>query len=175
VESEIGSGTTFRLFLPVCSAKKSEESSADPVCIKGKGNILVVDDDEIIGSTAGEIIKGLGYTPFFFKDAMEALAYFRINHCSISAVVLDIIMPVMNGLDVFRKMKELDPGVKVVIASGYSDNKQEKQIMAEGALEFVQKHYRVHELSSAIARAIGKQDIALTTSAGTDSRSVMIK
>jgi two-component system, cell cycle sensor histidine kinase and response regulator CckA len=155
VDSEMGVGTTFTLFLPVCSIVKSIDRSADPVCIKGEGNVLVIDDDEIIGSTVMEILKAIGYSPVFFSDAPEALDYFLKNHGSISAVVLDIIMPKMNGLDIFRKMKEINPGVKVVVASGYSDNKQEKQIIAEGAMEFVQKPYRVHELSSALARAIG--------------------
>jgi len=156
VESEIGSGTMFTLFLPVCPVAQSKESSADPVCIHGKGNILVIDDDEIIGDTAVEILKGLGYSPVFFKDAPEALEYFRTNNGSISAVVLDIIMPKINGLDVYKKMKELNPGVKVIIASGYSDNNQERQIMSEGAMEFVQKPYRAYELSSALARTVGK-------------------
>jgi two-component system cell cycle sensor histidine kinase/response regulator CckA len=155
VESEIGVGTTFKLFLPEGSAVSLAEIASDTACVKGHGRILVVDDEQINGDTLGEILKTLGYTPEIFRDPLDALEYFGKNHKAVNAVVLDLIMPKMSGLDLFRAFKKLNSGVKVVVASGYSDNNQGKLIMQEGALEFVQKPYRVYELSKALARVLG--------------------
>jgi DNA-binding NtrC family response regulator len=72
----------------------------------------------------------------------------------VDAVILDIIMPKMNGLDVFRELKRISPGVKVIIASGYSDEKQDALLMEEGATVFVNKPYTLAELSTALASTI---------------------
>jgi DNA-binding NtrC family response regulator len=116
---------------------------------------MVVDDEQVVGVALAEFLRDLGYSPEVLCDPLEALEYFRENHRSIKAVVLDLIMPKMSGLDLFRAFKKLDPGVKVIVASGYSDEEQEKQIVKEGALEFVQKPYRAAEMSKALARVIG--------------------
>jgi PAS domain S-box-containing protein len=156
VDSEIGAGTTFTIYLPESSSAFATEVPDDSVCVKGTGTILIIDDEQVIGDTLREILKDLGYSPEVFCDPLEAMEYFGKNHGTIAVVVLDLIMPKMSGLDLFRAFKKLDPGVKVVVASGYSDNNQEKLIMQEGAKEFVEKPYRARELSKALARVVGE-------------------
>ncbi len=155
VESEKGFGTTFSLYFPESAAGPYAEAAVDSVCVKGCGSVLGVDDDKAMCEVLAEILKNLGYAPTVFLDPLEALDYFGENHRVIDAVVLDLVMPKMSGLDLFRALKQLDPGLKVIVASGYSGGDQEKLIMQEGAKEFVQKPYRISEMSKVLARVIG--------------------
>jgi PAS domain S-box-containing protein len=154
VESEIGIGSAFIIYLPVLRVNEQQPGPAVQICVKGKGNILIVDDDAAIGEVTVELLTGIGYTPTYMSSAAEAIAYFKKNHDSMDAVVLDIIMPKMNGLDVFRELKRISPKVKVIIASGYSDEKQDALLMEEGATVFVNKPYTLAELSTALASTI---------------------
>jgi len=157
LESEIGIGTTFTILLPLVLPELLSEIPVDSVCVNGHGNVLVVDDEKVVGDTLGEILKSLGYSPNVFCDPLEAIDYFKINYKTISAVILDLIMPKMSGLDLFRAFKKLKPGIKVIVASGYSDNNQEKLVMQEGAMEFVEKPYKVYEMSKALSRVLGDE------------------
>jgi CheY-like chemotaxis protein len=154
VESELGKGSAFIIFLPVLTVNEQQSGPAAQVCVKGKGNILIVDDEAAIGEVAVELLTGIRYTPTYMSSAAEAIEYFKKNHGSVDAVILDIIMPKMNGLDVFRELKRISPGVKVIIASGYSDEKLDVLLMEEGATVFVNKPYTLAELSTALASTI---------------------
>jgi two-component system, cell cycle sensor histidine kinase and response regulator CckA len=155
VDSIQGKGSVFTLFLPVTSAivgKKHVETNAQ---VTGKGSILVIDDEELIGASACELLAKIGYTPSFMTNPSQALEFYRTNFSSIAAVILDLIMPAMNGLDVFRELKRINPEVKAVVASGFSDEKIERQVMEEGAVAFVGKPYTISDIASALAGAIG--------------------
>jgi PAS domain S-box-containing protein len=154
VDSKMGVGTTFTIYLPETAVVSAKEESATTACVTGHGRVLVVDDEKVVGETVCEILRGLGYSPEVFDDPVAALDFFKENYKTVDAVMLDIIMPKMNGLDLFRALKKLDPEVRVIVSSGYSDNDQEKRIMQEGAKEFVQKPYRASELSRVMAGVI---------------------
>jgi PAS domain S-box-containing protein len=155
VESEIGKGSAFIIYLPVLHVNQSQPAPAARACVRGKGNILVVDDERVIGEVAVELLKGIGYTPVFKNSAATAIEYFKKNHGSVDAVILDFIMPKMTGLEVFRELKRINPGVKVIIASGYSDQKQDALLLEEGATVFVNKPYSLLELSTSLAGVLG--------------------
>jgi len=154
VESELGKGSAFIIYLPVLRVNEQQSVPAAQFCVKGKGNILIVDDEAAIGKVAVELLTGIGYTPTYMSSAAEAIEYFKKNHGSVDAVILDIIMPKMNGVDIFRELKRISPGVKVIIASGYSDEKQDALLMEEGVTAFVNKPYMLAELSKALASTI---------------------
>jgi two-component system, cell cycle sensor histidine kinase and response regulator CckA len=155
VESELGKGSAFIMYLPVSHVNEQQSGPSAQECVNGKGNILIVDDEQAIGEIAVELLSGIGYTPTYMNSAAEAIEYFKKNHSSVDAVILDIIMPKMNGLDVFRELKRLNPRVKVIIASGYSDEKQDAVLKEEGATVFVNKPYSLSELSKALAGVLG--------------------
>ena len=155
VESEPGKGSAFIMYLPVLLVNEQQSGPGAQACVKGKGNILIIDDEQAIGEVAVELLKEIGYTPTYINSAAKAIEYFKKNHGSVDAVILDIIMPKMNGLDVFRELKRLNPKVRVIIASGYSDEKQDALLMEEGATVFVNKPYSLSELSTALAGVLG--------------------
>jgi signal transduction histidine kinase len=159
VESALGMGSAFIIYLPVLLVNEQQAGPAAQVCVKGKGNILMIDDDQRIGEIAVELLNGIGYTPIYMNSAVKAIEYFKKNHGSVDAVILDIIMPKMNGLDVFRELKRISPSVKVIIASGYSDEKQDALLSKEGVSVFVNKPYTLSEMSTALAGVLGSPNL----------------
>jgi CheY-like chemotaxis protein len=156
-DSRPGKGATFSLYFPVGPAliemqiPKKEDSA-----VRGQGKILVVDDEEFMADSTKDMLEELGYSVKSFKDPEKALEHYRLNWSVIDSVILDIIMPKMTGLECFRKMKEINPAVNALIASGYTGNKEEQKALKEGAKAFIEKPYTVSQLSQALATALGK-------------------
>ncbi|MBD3393203.1 MAG: response regulator, partial [Chitinivibrionales bacterium] len=151
-----GQGSIFSIYLPVWKAEDEVSGNTDKFLppVRGSGTILMADDEELVLDSATDMLREMGYTVVPHADPGEALAYYASHWREIDAVILDIIMPRMSGLDCFRKMKEINPEAVVLLASGYSDDLQEETAMEEGAKEFVQKPYTVSQLSRAVARAM---------------------
>ena len=155
VQSEPGKGSRFTLFLPL-SEKAVEEAKDEPELIHGEGTVLVVDDEIIMREAASEMLTGLGYKVMSCANGFEAVECFRKNYKETDAVLLDMIMPKMNGIDCYRKLKEINPRVRVIIASGYSDEKQDIQIKELGVKDFIEKPFKISKLSRCIADLLAK-------------------
>ena len=125
VESEPGRGSTFRIFLPVDegpSAAETRSSAADDEPVRGgTETLLLADDHEGVCEMAQSVLKAKGYNVLIAHDGDEAVELFRANRDRIALVVLDVIMPRRSGPEVFTAIKALAPGVKVVFATGYSN------------------------------------------------------
>jgi len=155
VYSETGKGTTFNIYLPSTEKKEiNEEIQPTEKVIKGSGTILFVDDEEMIISLGKEILKKLGYNVLLANGGREALEVYKSNRGKIDLVILDMIMPDLSGNIVFEKMKEIDPGVKVLLSSGYSINGQAAEIIKKGCCGFIQKPFNVIKLSNIIDKII---------------------
>ena len=153
--SEVGQGTTFKVYLPLCeeaAPRRDESPSRAPT--KGRGRILFVDDEESVCSIAKEVLASLGYEVEVARNGREAVEHYRKHGGEIDLVVLDMTMPVMNGRDCFRALKELDPGVKVLLTTGHALDGAAQELLDEGMVGFVQKPYMVAGLSEAIAKAM---------------------
>ncbi|MCK5075044.1 MAG: response regulator, partial [Calditrichia bacterium] len=154
VFSEIGKGTSFTLYLPLSSKGKKGKSEKEEV-LKGTGEILLVEDEEIIRHIAKDMLENMGYQVTIAKDGQEGIEIFSESYSDIDLVVLDLVMPRMDGATVFNALKRINPLVKVIIASGFSHkSKNATQLLAEGAIGFIQKPYREVTLSKAIYNAI---------------------
>ncbi len=149
VYSEIDKGTVFKILLPL-SSREGVVTSEDVEPLHGSGRILVVDDEEIIRFTAREILEKYGYTVLLAENGKEAVELFSKDGSKIDLIVLDMIMPVMNGRDCFHQLKEIDPEVKVVLSSGFSKEEDLQEMMQEGLSGFIRKPY----LASALCRTI---------------------
>jgi len=124
VESQPGVGTTFHIYLPASDKAVSEKEEVK--LITGKGRILLMDDEASLRNTAGRMLKNLGYESEFAKDGAEAIQLYKAAKKSekpYDAVILDLTIPGgMGGKDAVKKLLEIDPEVKAIVFSGYSDD-----------------------------------------------------
>jgi len=159
VRSEVGRGSVFTLHLPAAEKPFDRRPEALAAPEKSRGavsdqTILVVDDEENIRFLARDILEGEGYRVLLAEDGARALEIYREHQGEIRLVVLDLIMPKLGGEEVFLKMKEMDPGVHVLVSSGYSQEGKAQEILSGGALGFVQKPFHVRDLISQVRQGL---------------------
>jgi CheY-like chemotaxis protein len=125
VSSSPGRGSTFKLLFPACSAAPQRLNPPRPgsAGLKGIGTVLVADDEEGVLLIASVILQGLGFTVLTAADGSEALQVYRAHKDEIVCVLLDLTMPKMNGDEAFRRMRAVNPDVKVLLCSGYSEQR----------------------------------------------------
>ena len=123
LSSEPGQGASFMIYLPALEsrARDSESSGSwEAVAPQWGGTILLVDDEELVRTSGRRQLEKLGYKVLLAENGEVALTRYRAHRQEIDLVILDLIMPVMNGVETFRKLRELDPKVRVLPSSGYS-------------------------------------------------------
>ena len=118
-----------------------------------------MDDEEIILRIGEELLEVLGYRTYAAKDGKQALELYKEHHDEIDLVLLDMVMPDMGGGQTFNLLKEIDPNVKVLLSSGYSLNGEAKEIFDRGCKGFIQKPFRLKELSGAIRKILDEADL----------------
>lgn len=153
--SEPGTGTTFKIYLPLHHAGTepdspiSRESSASMA-----GTILLVDDEEFVRSLAQRILKKSGCKVITADDGREAVEIYRQKKDEISLVILDLIMPKMDGIKCLDEILRIDPAAKVLIASGFSPDMGTKEALEGRAKGFVGKPYNLKQLLAAVRNAV---------------------
>ena len=145
VESELGKGSTFRIFLPINETPAQSEFRSilfDDVPVHG-GNetILLADDHDGICEMAHSVLIAKGYKVLLAHDGEEAIQIFSMNRNKISLVLLDVIMPRRSGPEVFAAIKELNPQVLVVFATGYSNETAVLADLVEHGVAVLRKPY----------------------------------
>lgn len=151
VESEMGEGTTFYIYLPGTgeAIQEEHEPSGRPVR-RGAGTVLLVDDEEIILETGEQMLRAMGYEVLAATGGLEAIKLFEENRDRIDIVLLDMVMPNPGGGKTFDTLKEIDPDVKVLLSSGYSIDGEAKEILKRGCDGFIQKPFDMERLSQSI-------------------------
>jgi PAS domain S-box-containing protein len=155
VQSVEGQGTTFRLYFPVTRKGLPEKKSALKIeNYKGAGqSILIIDDVEEQRELASNMMQKLGYRPHTVRSGEEALDYLKNN--AVDLVILDMIMaPGMDGLDTYKKIIELHPNQKALIASGFSETKRVKELQRLGAGMYVKKPYTLEKIGLAVKKEL---------------------
>jgi len=173
VQSEVDRGSTFRVFLPAIPSPREKQAPPAPEeASRGSGRVLVVDDEEVIRQFASVILRDLGYDPVGVADGQEALEYYRAHPGKVDLVLLDMVMPKMNGRECFRKLKALDPKVRAVLSTGYGLNEAAQGMLDEGVAGFIQKPYVAAQLGKAVAAALGREPRAGPSGAPYDGADV---
>jgi CheY-like chemotaxis protein len=157
VYSQIGHGTTFNIYLPASSKElKEEKKSLSAEILRGSETVLLVDDENTITDVIEKALTLMGYKVFLAGGGEEAVKVYSKNQDSIALVILDMIMPGMNGGKTYDLLKEINPEVKVILSSGYSFDGEAAQIMARGCDGFIQKPFGIKELSQKIREILDK-------------------
>ena len=147
--SEVGVGTTFQILLPVAEGNQVVKESI-PRTMKGEGRILIVDDEKVMRETAKAILEDLGYDVLVAENGREGLDFYRAQQDRIDLVILDMIMPVMNGRDCFYLLRESDPDVRVILSSGFTQEDDLETMRSDGLCGFIHKPYRRCSLSQVV-------------------------
>ncbi len=152
VESELGKGSVFTLMIPVSSEDEKDQISQE--ALSGTETILIVDDEEFNRTLGKEILESLGYTVLLASDGKEALSIYSDSRDKVDLIILDMNMPVLDGRDTFIKIREIDRKMKVIIASGYADDKKIQELYRHGLQYFIAKPYRISDFSQLIRKVL---------------------
>jgi len=153
VYSEEGRGSVFKILLP-CSYEESTTVQINPDVVTGSGKILLVDDEELIRTTGKLMLEEMGYTVLLAENGRSAVELFKQIYKEIDLVVMDMVMPEMNGGDAFEEMRRIDPACKVIISSGFSRSGNIDELKSIGLSGFIQKPFRNSKLSQLLAEVL---------------------
>ena len=156
VESSSCRGSVFRVFFPI----SREEVCRQPVKTaktwereKG-GTVLLVDDDTIVLNITRMLLAELGFTVLTARDGLEAVEIFLQHKNEICFVLSDVSMPRMNGWEALTALRQITPGLPVILTSGYTEEQVMEEAYPERPQAFLAKPYRLEELETAIHRAL---------------------
>jgi PAS domain S-box-containing protein len=157
VRSKEREGAVFTIYLPASEKPVIEKGEDLRDIVKGSENILLVDDEDMVLNAAGKMLEELGYHVLSAESGKEAVELYEANRDGIDMVILDVVMPKMGGAEVYEKLREMNPEVKVLLSSGYSLNSQAKDIMRNGCNGFIQKPYNMKLLSEKVREILNKK------------------
>ena len=155
VESEKGKGATFHILLPAVDAfPVAEEGGKESVAPGGREAILIVDDETINIEVISAMLEQLGYRAVSAGSGKEAVQLYRERVSAIDLVIIDAIMPGLSGKETFAILKDINPQVKAILASGYSLDELSSSMLEQGICAFIQKPFRFEDLAKKIKEAL---------------------
>ena len=152
-----GHGTVFHLHFPL-SGKAPDESRPEPAVKRNVGRlgILVIDDEPMLRELLADLLIQEGHSVYTASTGREAVKVYQDTWSKIDLVMLDMIMPEMDGKETFRALRDIRPDVKVLLSSGYSPNEEIQDVIGEGILGVLHKPYTKAFLEAAILKAMGR-------------------
>lgn len=160
VESIVGEGTTFAVYLPAYESDSAEGKGAEEAQSPHKGRVLLMDDEEMIREITAEILGALGYDAAFAKNGDEAIKMYEEERNSgrpFDVVILDLTIPGgMGGKETIQKLIDLDPRVKGIVSSGYSNDPVMAEFRKYGFSGIITKPFKIEELSEVLRTIISE-------------------
>jgi len=162
VESCVGKGSSFHVYLPLLKATKpapniSETPMPNNNAEQGHDElVLLVDDEPLILEMGSEVLESLGYRVLVATDGLEALDLFKTHKNNIALIITDVVMPKLGGIETIKLIREIDPTVKVIFATGYDINTTLNQYCSEHQDPVINKPYPIQDLSALVAQQINK-------------------
>ena len=154
VQSRVGKGSSLSFFLPASNGVPAVEVPEIQRTVRGKGRILVVDDEDMITEVAAEMLTSIGYQVHTAGSGQEAIAFYETTEAYPDLVILDLIMPGMSGYATYDRLKQIHPQLKVVLSSGYSMPEEANTIIRQGNSMFIQKPYNLNDLSQLVGKML---------------------
>jgi CheY-like chemotaxis protein len=157
VQSKPGTGSTFTLYFSVTSKLQDSEIQTTTMIDENKTmHALVIDDEKLVAQTVKDIISAPGITVTLAYGGNEAVQIYKQKWREIDIVIIDMMMPDMDGRQTFMALKEINPSIKAIISSGYTLNQEIDLALKAGASAFLQKPYNRHELFQYIDTVLNK-------------------
>ncbi len=153
-DSKPGKGTTFKIYLPAAVVIKPDAVSEEAQPPGGTETILLVDDEEYIRDLASRFLDRAGYRVITAEDGRKAVGVYETEKNSISLVILDLIMPKMGGRECLEELMKVEPKVKVLVSSGYSDAEKRDDLIQVGAKGFVGKPFQMTQLLKTVREVL---------------------
>ncbi|MCK9328856.1 MAG: cache domain-containing protein [Candidatus Cloacimonetes bacterium] len=153
VKSKLNEGTTFTIYLPIVEYNE-EKQQYETKLTHGSGTILIVDDEYIIQVMAKAVLENMGYSVIIANNGKEALDIYLNMQDNIDLVILDMIMPEMNGKECFKQLKKINKDVKVILSSGFSQESDIEELKLAGLNGFIRKPYNTAEISKIISNIL---------------------
>jgi PAS domain S-box-containing protein len=159
VESTPGAGSRFTIYLPLSDGEAAVAEAASPRAAaygSGRGWVLLIDDQETVRDVCSAMLSTLGYKVSTASDGREGVEWYRRFGREVDLVIIDMIMPNLGGRECFREIKAMNPGVRAILSTGFSLDGAVQEILDDGIAGFIQKPFRLEDLSSAVSEAIGR-------------------
>jgi two-component system, cell cycle sensor histidine kinase and response regulator CckA len=152
--SELGHGTTFRIYFPVVQMELEDLEQESAVPQGGSETILLVDDEEFVCDIGSQILTRAGYTVLTATNGKEALDLYRNQKSDISLVILDLIMPEMGGKECFQELVNINSKVKVILSSGFLSDGTTEDATVLGVKGLVEKPYNMRQLLETVREVL---------------------
>jgi len=161
VNSEGGLGSTFTVYLPASGEALFKEKTTEDAAIAGTGRVLIMDDEEMVRRVAGEMLNKLGYAVVFARDGAEVIELYesaRESRQPFDVVIMDLTIPGgMGGIEAMHRLIDLDPGIKAIVSSGYSDDQVMSDHRKYGFAGVLIKPYKLNQLSDSILKVLASR------------------
>jgi nitrogen-specific signal transduction histidine kinase/ActR/RegA family two-component response regulator len=157
VSSEKGRGTTFEIYFPATGKSLPQKKEVAGQTLKGSENVLLVDDEDMVIDVGRQFLEKMGYQVLLASNGKEAIDIYKKNSDKVEIVILDMIMPDMGGGEVYDRLKEINPDIKVLLSSGYSIDGKAAEILKRGCDGFIQKPFNIADLSQKLREILDKE------------------
>jgi CheY-like chemotaxis protein len=155
VASAVGRGSTFRLYIPRMRGQAAEAPArAEALPVRGRGTILLVEDDEMVRDLTRSMLEALGYTVLSVASPTAALCLCDDREQKIDLLVSDVVMPEMRGPELRERLRAVRPGLEVLFMSGYAPALVIAPALAEDPAPFIQKPFTLAELARSVENAL---------------------
>ncbi|MBI2618825.1 MAG: response regulator [Ignavibacteriales bacterium] len=157
VVSEVDEGSSFRLFFPASRPDQErlmEMRYLGERTLAGHETILFVEDEDLLRSAVGGVLQQKGYRVLFAKDGIEAVEIFMKNHHDIKLVLSDLGLPGLGGWEACVTMREINPGVRIIVASGFVEPQMKAEMAKLGDNHFIYKPYETSEVLERIREVL---------------------
>ncbi len=157
VKSKVNEGTQFRIYFPACEETAAKSNEPEPPIVSGSGTLLIVDDEEMIRQTLRGMLESLNYKVIFADDGYSAVKVYQARKNEIDAILMDIQMPVMDGIEAADEILKINPTARIIFTSGYAESRSFDKLRKRGHKLFLKKPYKITSLADIIQKALSKE------------------
>jgi two-component system, cell cycle sensor histidine kinase and response regulator CckA len=156
VHSKFEKGTSFKVFLPAAQQPAASERRRSVLDYRGKGLVLVIDDDAGVRTTMRAMLEHFGFSVIVAQDGQAGVEAFAASASEIALVIVDMTMPRMNGEETFRAIRDIRPAAPVILTSGYNEIEATRRFTGKGLAGFLEKPFAPSDLASKLAAVLGR-------------------